>query len=99
MAKFGEVLFDGSRFMFKALSPFLVLFIIAMTAGVDDWRSQRALLVIVCDVTATLLISALYNAKRFSWAGRTVTGIVFLAYVAYLVDEDLIGKTSKLGPR
>jgi hypothetical protein len=39
------------------------------------------------DVTAALLMTMLYDPSRFWWAGRSVTAIVFLAYVLYVVDE------------
>jgi hypothetical protein len=32
-------------------------------------------------------VPALYDARRFWWAARSVTAIVFAAYAAYLIDE------------
>ena len=92
LPKFGEVLFSGSRFIFWALTPFLVLFIIVTTVMVEDWRSLGALLVLGLDVTAALLILALYNKLRFWWASRVVAAIVFLAYLGFGFDEVRSGK-------
>jgi hypothetical protein len=55
----------------------------------DSWSVTSISLVSGLDVTALLLVLALYDSKRFWWAGRGVTGIIFLAYLLYLGDENL----------
>ena len=87
MSRFGKALFSGSRFIFWSLAPFLILFAIATTLTTVDWNITSAILVIVMDMVALLLTVGLYNTTRFWWALRGVTTIVFLAYVAYLLDD------------
>ncbi len=87
MGQFGEVLFSGSRFIFRALFPFLILFAIIMTLTVDQWSTERAILVVGADALALLLVLALYSPTRFWWAARGVTAIVFALYLAYFIDE------------
>ncbi len=87
MPKFGEILFSGSRVVFLALSPFLILFLIGMPLLVDRWWPWSSLLVFALDAMAVLLLLALYDGKRFWWAARGVTAIVFLSFVVYLADE------------
>lgn len=92
MSKFGEVLFSGSRFIFWALSPFLLLFAVVMPLMMDSWSAASIVLVSALDASALLLVLMLFDSKRFWWAGRGVTGIVFLAFLAYLADEIQSGK-------
>jgi hypothetical protein len=95
MGQFGEVLFSGSRFLFRALSPILILFAIIITLTVDHWSTERAILVVSADALALLLVLALYSPTRFWWAARGVTAIVFALYLAYSIDEVRNGKLSQ----
>ena len=99
MAKVGDVLFSGSRFIFWGASPFLLLFAIILPLMPGPWSATSIALVSGLDATALLLILALYDPKRFWWAGRSATGIVFVAFVAYLADEISSGKPWRFGPR
>ncbi len=49
-------------------------------------------LVAVIDAIALLLAVGLYNPQRNEWALRMITGLVFTAYVAYLVVEVRSGR-------
>ncbi len=84
---FGRTLFGGSRFLFWALAPFLILFAVVMASSVSDWTSRGGLLVAALISAALLLLLQLYDPTRFHWAGRVLAGAVFLGYVAYLIDE------------
>jgi hypothetical protein len=97
--KFGEVLFSGSRFVFWALIPFLFALAVIMTALVGSWHSPEGIIVVAIDVIVVLLILALYNPKRFWWAARGVTGIVGVAFIAFLIDEVHSGKPWTLRDR
>ena len=99
MPRFGEILFSGSRFIFWALSPFLLLFAVAMPLLENSWTSTKVVVVCGLDACAILLILMLFDSKRFWWAGRGVTAIVFLAFVAYLADEVHSGKPWRFGSR
>jgi hypothetical protein len=97
LPKFGEVLFSGSRIVFWAVSPFLVLFVGAMPLLVDGWWPWSSVLVFALDAIAVLLILALYDVKRFWWAARGVTAIVFLFFIVYFADEIRSGTPWRLG--
>jgi hypothetical protein len=71
-----------------------------MALTVDSWTlSAPVVLVSGLDLAVLLLVVALYDPQRFNWAARGVTGIVFLAFVAYLIDELLSGKSWRFGTR
>jgi len=95
----GDVLFGGSRFLFWLLAPVLLLFIILTAIFHPRWSAESKSIVFGLDLLAVLLILALYNPKRFHWAGRAATGLVFLAFLAYLIDEIAIGDSWHFGPR
>jgi hypothetical protein len=99
VAKFGDVLFSGSRFIFWGLSPFLLFFAVYMTSLEGPWSATNIVVVSVLDVSVLLLILALYDRKRFWWAGRGVTSLVFLTFLAYLADEIHSGKPWTFGSR
>ena len=87
MSHFGKTLFSGSRFLFWALAPVLTLFAIVLPLSIVKWTVVRAILVIAVDAAAILLVIGLYNTKRFWWALRGVTAIVFFASLAQLIDD------------
>jgi len=87
MSYFGKTLFSGSRFIFWALAPLLTLFAIVLPFSIVKWSVGRAIIVIGVDGAAILLVIGLYNTKRFWWALRGVTAIVFFASLAQFIDE------------
>jgi hypothetical protein len=95
----GDVLFSGSRFLFWTLAPVLLLFIVLTALFHPQWSVESATIIGGLDGLAILMISALYNPKRFHWAGRATTGLVFLAFLAYLIDEIASGDSWHFGPR
>jgi hypothetical protein len=99
MARFGDVLFSGSRFIFWALCPFLVFFIVGMPLLVDDWWPWSSFLVFMLDAIAALFLLALYDVKRFWWAARATTAVVFLLCVLLFVHDVLEGKPWRFGAR
>jgi hypothetical protein len=62
--------------------PFLVV----------KWSPMVVAMVAVVDTIPLLLAVGLYNPQRNEWALRMITGLVFTAYVAYLVVEIRSGK-------
>jgi hypothetical protein len=95
--QFGRTLFSGSRFIFWSLAPFLVLFAVVMPLSITEWNVTRVILITVMDAAALLLVIGLYNTKRFWWALRGVTMIVFFGYLAMLIDELIHGDTTVKG--
>src|SRR5215813_1061435 len=89
-------LFGGSRFIFWALAPVLILFAIVMPLIVQKWTPVSITAVALLDSCALLLAFGLYNPSKNEWALRCVTGIVFVAYLAYLVEEIREGKPLRL---
>jgi hypothetical protein len=87
-----RALFSGSRFVFWTLAPILVLFALSFPFLIVEWSRTVVALVIVLDAIALLLAIGLYNPQRNEWALRIITGLVFTAYLAYLVAEVRAGK-------
>jgi membrane-bound ClpP family serine protease len=79
--------FGGSRFLFWALAPFLLAFAVVMAFMVSDWTSGAGAGIALLITGAMLLVLKLYDTEQFDWAGRVVAGLVFVAYVSYLVHE------------
>src|SRR5579862_4039428 len=96
MPKVLRVLFSGSRFVFWGLVPILSLFAIFMPLAVDRSSTIPGMIVAWLEILAILMLIALYNPRRFRWAGRSVCAFVFLTYAAYLADEIHEGKHSTL---
>ena len=87
MSNFGKTLFSGSRLIFRSLAPFLLLFAIVMPLVVDHWTLRSIVVMFAMEVCTLLLVLGLFDPQRFDWAFRGVTAIVFLAYLAYFIDE------------
>ena len=83
----GDIAFSGSRFIFWCLAPMLFLCAVGLPLTVDNWTPVKAMLTAAWSVGCFAAIFALYGARRFPWAARTVTGIIFLAYLGYLIDQ------------
>jgi hypothetical protein len=81
-------LFSGSRFIFWALAPFLIVGALVFSLSVDCTSPIRVALVPVLDSLALLLALGLCCPSRNEWALRLVTGLVFVVYLAYLVEEN-----------
>lgn len=84
---FGDVAFSGSRFIFWCLAPVLFLCGIGLPLMLDDWTPVKVMLTAAWSLGCFAAIFALYDTSRFPWAARAVTGIIFLAYLAYLIYE------------
>ena len=91
-----KLLFSGSRFIFWALAPFLLLFAIVLPLTIVDWNQKRVVLVALLDLLAVLLAFGLYNPRPNEWALRMVTGLVFVGYASYVVLELYAGAPLKL---
>lgn len=84
---FGDVAFSGSRFIFWCLAPVLLLCGVALPFLITEWSATKVAIATVWSTTCLLAIPALYDAKRFYWAARGITAVIFLAYAIYLVQE------------
>jgi hypothetical protein len=86
---FGDVAFSGSRFIFWCVAPLLTL-----CAGVplllDDWNVTKIIVAAGWSACCILAVPAIYDARRFWWAARGVTAIIFACYLSYLVTEALL---------
>jgi hypothetical protein len=85
--RFGDIAFSCSRFIFWCLAPVLFLCGVGLPLLLDDWTPLKVILTAAWSVGCFAAIFALYDARRFPWAARTVTGIIFLVYLGYLVDQ------------
>jgi hypothetical protein len=94
MSRFGETLFNGSRFIFWCLGPLfllvaLLLLYVAYTLLVNG-NTQLCGVSLIAAVICGCFFLALLNGRRFWWAARAVTASVFAGYLWYVVDTWLI---------
>jgi hypothetical protein len=72
-------------FFFWTLSPFLLVFVIAMPFLIPN-RDAAALATLAgLETTGVLMLLGLWNPDRFVWAWRSVGGMVFIACACYVV--------------
>lgn len=88
----GDIAFGGSRFIFWCLAPVLLINSIATPFLLGDWNPTKVIVTTAWCACSLLAIPAIYDARRFWWAARSVTAIIFLAYLAYVVYEFFIDK-------
>jgi len=89
MSDFGKTVFGGSTFLRWTLGPIAVLSACAFAALQSDWQGRRAVLFVGIEVALVLLALVAFAPHRFHWAGRALAGMVFFAYIAYLVGMAL----------
>jgi uncharacterized membrane protein len=87
-----KVLFSGSRFIFWAVAPLLIVCAVALSLTASLSTPLHLAAIVLVDTFILLLVIGLYNPRRNQWALRCVTALVFLAYVAYWIDELREGK-------
>lgn len=104
---FGDRALSGSRFLFWALAPCLLFSSIIVPLSIGEWTPARVAVAAVWSISCILGIFALYDARRFWWATRSVTATIFVAYAVYLIYEfvfdvkpfELVGSRSEASPR
>src|SRR5947209_14591029 len=87
MSRFGKTLFGGSRFIFWSLAPVLALCAAVLPFFVARWTVTGFLVVSLVEALLLLLILGLFNPRRFKWATRCATAIIFCLCLAFAVDE------------
>lgn len=87
MSEFGKTLFGGSRFIFWALAPFLLLFAVGFPFWMAEWTLASIAAAVVFESLMLLLLPALYDPQRFRWAARAVAALVFCVTLAYFVAQ------------
>lgn len=92
---FGDVAFSGSRFIFWALAPVLLLGGISVPLFATVWTPVASVCNVVWCAGCLLAIPALYDARRFWWAARSVTFIIFCVYAFYVLDQLFLSWKSK----
>jgi hypothetical protein len=91
--------FQPSRFMRWALVPVLVAFALWLPLGQDEWNTVRVAICVTLSSLALLYAAALLWPRRCAWAARAVCGLVFLAFVAYFLDEWIVQGEPIRAPR
>jgi hypothetical protein len=61
---------------------------------VREWTVTSFFCVSVLEALLLTLILGLFNPRRFRWATRCVTGIVFCGYLAYAIHEVILSGSS-----
>lgn len=89
MSEIPHIVFGQSRFIRWTLLPVAVLALATIAlcgdGRNDDWVATG--ITIFLELILVLLIVALAMPKSAHWAGRAVCGMVFIAYVIYLIAE------------
>lgn len=94
MSNFGETLFGGSRIIRWSLTPFVILFAILMPGLLDKWTPMGIVVMAGMEFMCIALLAGFWLPSRFGrWAFRGLAGAVFLAYLAYLIDEFFFSET------
>lgn len=75
-----------SRFMFYCLAPIMLAFVALMPILIPKHDLKTWLVLGPIEILVVLGLLVFYNAKKFWWCGRVASGIIFAAYVAYLVS-------------
>jgi hypothetical protein len=87
--RFGEVAFSGSRFIFWCVAPILLVAAVGLPLTIRDWTPFNVMFTTAWIVGCSAAVLAIHDAGRFPWAARTVTGIIFTAFLLYAVDAVL----------
>ena len=82
---------DKPGFIFWALSPFLLIFMIAMPFLIPEWTFNAIMVMSVLEIICLCVTLGLINSKRFSWTWRIVGALIFVAYLAYSISMLLEG--------
>lgn len=91
---FGETVFSGSRFIFWCLAPVLVLCRVGLPFLLSDWSAERIAFCVAWSSGCLLMVLALYDIRRFWWAARIVTAIIFIVYSIYFIDQIFLSGNS-----
>ena len=55
--------------------------------AISEWTSTRIAFAVVWVAFWILATFAVYDVRRFWWATRSVTGVIFASYAGYLIYE------------
>jgi len=83
----------GNRILFWVLAPFVAFVAFLLPLSVDVWTFARVGLSVAWVGLCGLVLLTLRDPVRFRWAARSLTGLVFSTYAAYLVST-LAGSAS-----
>lgn len=101
MSGFGKTLFGGSPFVRWTLSPFVILFALAMPWLIPKWTAAGVMGMVFMESMCVALLAGFWLPVRFGrWAYRALAGSVFFLYGAYLIYEFFLNpKPVKFGGR
>lgn len=93
MASPDKVLITGRQLAFWAITPFLAICAFLPAFLPPPWTPFKIVFAAIWPMTCVLGMLALYDPKKFRWAGRCVAGVIFLAYLGFAVNRLIL--TSK----
>jgi hypothetical protein len=94
MANFGETLFGGSPFVRWTLTPIVILFAALMPFLITAWTPTAVAITVGIEIMCLALIAGFWLPAQFGrWALRVLAGLVFAAYVIYLIYEFFFSDT------
>ncbi|MBL8858996.1 MAG: hypothetical protein JNL28_10855 [Planctomycetes bacterium] len=86
MTAFARSLFSASPFLRWTLGTVALAGAVGFPIMFKDARGLAWGVLLALETLLILLLVAMIAPTRCAWAGRVLTGIVFLAYVAYFVN-------------
>lgn len=86
MPAFAQSLFSGSPFLRWTLGTVALSGAVGFPIMFIEARGVAWATLLALETLLILLLVAMIAPTRCAWAGRALTGIVFLAYVAYFVN-------------
>jgi hypothetical protein len=88
MSTFGDTLFGGTALVRWALTPCVLIFGIAMPFLIPEWTPPRVAMMLVIELVCLALLGGFWLPARVGhWCFRAVSGVVFMMYAAYLIDQ------------
>lgn len=86
MSSFAERLFAGSPFVRWSIGIVVLLTGLAFVPLLLEAHGRELWIGLALEAVLVLLGLPMLAPRRFAWAGRALCGLVFLAYVAYVID-------------
>ena len=88
VSNFGRIVFSRRPFIIWALTPFLLLFAIAMPLLITEWTLGLVALMAGLELLSVSVLVGFWAPPRVAAiAFRTAASLVFVAYAAYLIAE------------
>lgn len=88
MGNVGETLFSPTPFIRWTLSPFVLIFVLAMPFLIPTWTFAAVVLLVLVELACVALLAGFWLPSRHARVGfRVLAALVFLLYLGYIGDQ------------